>query len=1614
MNRNIRLLSVLMALFVAIGNAWADDITPEQALQIALRFTESNPQTRARAKAQAKVPSAQPRLAHAVKSKSSQKDNVYVINLGENQGFVIVAGDDGADNEVLGYCENGTFEFDKAPIQMKELLDNYSQGVDKLREASQPKATSKTHADNTPSFMGTVVVGPLLTTAWNQWAPYNNLCPDGCPSGCVPTAVAQVLNYWKWPKQTIGNVQDEDFSGHTYDWDNMLDIYGDYFTPAQGEAVAKLMADIGKTMHTRYTPEGSSTHFNSLPLVSNFNFAPEIATAFGKTGEDIIGEMKADLDQLHPILYCGYPEQGDAHALVVDGYTSKNYFHFNYGWGGYCDGWYRNGVCYNYCFNCVIIANIHPYDAERITIDNIEYGCFPNGTAEILNYKLEKQRDIDLTIPNTITDNEGNIYKVERIRNNAFTLSYSNFNTVTIGDNIKQIESGAFYNNTIETLILSDKMEVIPDGAFELTKIKNLTIGANVKHIGARAFNHCTLSKVTCKSPAFTTGEYAFGGTTPDCGEWLDHITVLGDQAFAGARSIKSLHFAQLTEIGSRCFDGVSEIEWTFTIPPTVKHVAPDAFVNSGIGRVLADETSPYFANKNYAVLCNKNMTSLVLTSMPSAILDADWFPETMVRMEEGSISERGWSTRDADGKYNYKSVTIPNTVEDITGAFTRCGEKVGTIYCLAIVPPTATDETFNDKMFEYDPDRELHVPVGTETLYRSAPGWRRFRNIIADQDFVTPPPSPARQYYMVLHCSGQDKQDIRIPVADVKNIRVGDYVDGTLPEFVISQNAASDNAYRVDSITWTRGFVMGEAEIFQLSPDNLVAKAQNCTVTLSPTILEEEVELAIRESVSLPSRPEGTLRSLAFDISLSNGQHELEGVAKIVIPFSVKEGNCVQAGYYDEESCEWKPVLAIYDEHRQELTIYTNHFTQFCALEVKELATTYSMITGLDCYETTLSLIEVLNHAKEILTEGKDPDTEAIDKWKDEASFWQSIGIDGGYSVLQGLGFSAEHVDNAVGIVGWLGTAMTFFDLIRASYNDDNLGVAVNSLKVINSVSAAYIGTVVGTQLLSLSMGGLAFVGIALEKFGTKMQERKKDYIRGVYRLYYSEKGNEIAGKKVCLSTTDWRKKLYPLFKRPDMNMDRLNLLIEAYVRQYTEAFWREDNDVYTWLMGAYTEMKKPWDFTSFLNVRESEQKEISEEFFAELMNGQMVSVIQAIKNDLEYEQWEEYQKYMGQFAAFMNSKIGIDITDSSCKEGEASEYDGWTIRFTEVPNGIEDKHRLVTTINSEGRARMGFYTLHSFITNKIKRQLTLVDPYGEEQRTFDFDIPGADVKTIIKIDLATMGQEVESIDRLHILHKPDYDDVFTPYHVVEWTTNYTYNRPIDYLHPDGTISTETQGKDKGEFEFYIPFGDLQGNYVDDYQIVRFQTEVERFFNNHEDFEIDNLGNYCIGGDIKGKFEHGERNAKGKFTIKTSYSFMGKTPEQFIYDWNNKESNPERFLNNIQSGTIVHNIECEYTITRNERTNEYQIVYEGNGTYDLTGQGITHVNAYGGVIDPSKEYVTLLEIRNLTMDNVTIGPLRFPTGKDSHNKYITSDHGTGTVTLSYTKKFKKETNKQE
>ena len=1558
----------------------AADITPEEALDIANSFVQHDQTAQKAIRKAPKGTKIAPSIAHRMPSRvATNKDNVYIVNLGNDQGFVVVSGEDGAVSDILGYCDHGSFSYEDAPVQFLDLLNEYSAGIDSLRKdpsLANPRPRRIGVTDDwgsLPSFLGDVVVAPLITAKWNQIAPYNMFTPDQCYTGCVPTAVAQVMRYWKWPKQTKGQVivgyADgayiyEDFSGRTYDWDAMIDDYEHGYLYAQAEAVARLMADVGKAMGTSYCqPNGSPTQWDTDALVHNFSYEPDIEIVTGNNIADVRETFKIELNEGRPVLFAGDPidPEADGHALICDGYTSNNYFHFNYGWGGHTDGFYRLSAVPIYCTDVVLWANVRPYDAQEKEIGVFKYGLQEDGTADILDYLgggMNVQNGA-LTIPDSVTDTiSGKTYAVTHIRKLAF-YDKGHFDKITIGNNIEAIAPFTFIQSTIDSVILSDKMEEVPTQAFQLTNAKYLYIGQNIKRIGKQAFYLCPLTRgIVCASRQVELDTESFAHTKPVHGDWEEGIVKINKKAFYGATLSADTYFRNLEVLGdSATFGG----RWGggspfFRFGPKVREIAVTAldglYSGSGVPVLIVDSLNPYFSDDFYPIIYNKNKTAVIIAlSNPSA----GW-PETVIKMEPGCIR----------GSIDY---TIPQTIVDMEGAFKDCdGPKYSyaELTCPLLVPPVITDATFSDAIFADESKHVyLQVPPGTEELYAEAPGWRRFGDYIVTmyQEFEPLPPQDLN-YQMVVH---GDSLKTTVELGKVNAIRVSEDEAGEAM-VTMSLNGREDitvKAAVIDSLTFKPGFLYENAEIFEINDSNLTIQAQKCSITFDPTTFDESAQICIRNSVLLPRPSEGVTGGVGIDISMldeqGNAVHELSGVAKITIPFQAPADQAVGAAYYNPQTGEWEPVYLDYNPELGVATILTDHLSFYSLVTFinertkGELFEALREIPALYAWdEGTKMLLKILD--------SDDPKVKATIEFKNEMGLWQSLGLDGFYtgavSISEPLfGFKPEAIDNAVSIMGEIGTAMTILDVVRADLKGDNIGVASGTLKVIMAKTAGAAASWIGTPVMAASMSLVAFIGVALEKFGTTVQEFKADYFRTAYRYYYSMEGyralspdsrynNDVNGNAkphgYYRTAKDWYDYFYPAFVEANMNEQQLNAYIQQSVRVYCDQFWNETADLQTW---AFEEARTQ-GYQSFWDATEALKQQISDEYYADLMDGYLTAVFGALRNKQIVQANNRAVAKINSMAKWMNKKVAFRIVDSSWEEGKVSKFAGRMIGFAAVPDNVADQDAWRKPIGEDGKVPLGWFTTYALVRNMMPFQITLFDEHGVPEKVFDFQLDGVADKTIIDIDLATQGVKADMmpIEGLELDYTPDS--------VLLYTGSYDL---LDQY--DDQLTGE------------LVYMDEKKNLYR--KKVRWCTELDRFFNRHDFITVDSLsGNFTIGDDIAGKLV-GD-SATGTFTINTDYRFFIQTAQQWLDNWNNKKVKYyDKFLK-LLNGSVKHQLTCQYVLKRKwvDDHYEYDITYTGEGIWDLTPRYITYV---GKTIDWSA-VVTEDDAPVLTMDDIGVG----------------------------------------
>lgn len=277
-------------------------------------------------------------------SLSTLGNNSYYVFNNDAGGFVIIAGDD-AVAPVLGYTSTGAFDANNLPEGLKDLLKSYEQQIAALGKNYKAKTTS-TRAEFTGEKL-------LNTAKWNQGAPFNKYTPNNYVTGCVATAGAIVMKHHGYPAKGVGshsytwNGQNLTASfEHDYDWANMPAKYTDGNDEAF-DGVARLMSDLGVAVNMQYANGGSASALEDLVTALKKYFGYSKYARHLKI-EDLgaeawNGRLRAEIDANRPVLYAASDANVGGHSFVIDGYKDES-FRVNWGWGGYCDGFYRVGA----------------------------------------------------------------------------------------------------------------------------------------------------------------------------------------------------------------------------------------------------------------------------------------------------------------------------------------------------------------------------------------------------------------------------------------------------------------------------------------------------------------------------------------------------------------------------------------------------------------------------------------------------------------------------------------------------------------------------------------------------------------------------------------------------------------------------------------------------------------------------------------------------------------------------------------------------------------------------------------------------------------------------------------------------------------------------------------------------------------------------------------------------------------------------------------------------------------------------------------------------------------------------------------------------------------------
>lgn len=342
---------LLFCMFTA--TAHAEKISQQQAKDYALSFFSRQ--------SRSSSPNAMLKLVwegNQKQSRTTETPAFYVFNRGNEEGFVIISGNDNT-RPVLAYSYEGSFDGRDMPDNVKAWMTALEEGVRcQVKQAHTRSSRASKEWNEVTQFSKEI---DLDTPNWNQSSPYNLKCPvvngTHCYPGCANTATAIVMGFHKWPDHGIGTLPKYTTGsyslsipalplGEKYIWDIMPYINNnpeDFQNAESVNAVATLMYHVAVLGKADFSISGTGSYLGTIrdALPVYMKYSPKIKYLQRKNYTDEVWNQKIrdEIDANRPVVYEGFDDYS-GHAFVIDGYNDAGYFNVNWGWGGLYNGFY--------------------------------------------------------------------------------------------------------------------------------------------------------------------------------------------------------------------------------------------------------------------------------------------------------------------------------------------------------------------------------------------------------------------------------------------------------------------------------------------------------------------------------------------------------------------------------------------------------------------------------------------------------------------------------------------------------------------------------------------------------------------------------------------------------------------------------------------------------------------------------------------------------------------------------------------------------------------------------------------------------------------------------------------------------------------------------------------------------------------------------------------------------------------------------------------------------------------------------------------------------------------------------------------------------------------------
>ena len=511
--KKISFLSALLALSTV---AFAAPVGRQQAQQKAVAFLEKQNKS-------AQLSSSAPFRAKSA-ALTVEQSPYYIFNTEGNKGFIIVSGDDRTE-EILGYSDAGSFDPENIPDGLQALLDAYEQEINELgdMEVFEDVAAKSRKAMARPRQS----VEPFNKRTWSQGSPHNGQLPtlsgSHCSAGCVGVAMAEAIGCFSYPSSVkaissytcASGVKASALAAATINWKNICDNYIDVTTTStQKNEVAKLFRYVTQSITTNYKSSSSTSNPSRIPaaLKTYFNFestAKQI-NATDYSFDDFIDILYNEVAEHRPVIVSGFSlatlaNASAGHSYIMDGYDKDDLFHFDWGWGGSCRGYYR-------------LSALSPFQnvRNRAYMKSLSavVGIQPKGYGGTVHQSEIEEQDRSLTLTSvsvptstsavssvTVSVGMQNQNAVANNYDHAVALYDSNYGFVKI---LKSYAGAAFATAASKTSTYSVSFADVANGTYYLVPVSRVSNYATWHTDRCLSTNSCIKAVVTSKKAVCT------------------------------------------------------------------------------------------------------------------------------------------------------------------------------------------------------------------------------------------------------------------------------------------------------------------------------------------------------------------------------------------------------------------------------------------------------------------------------------------------------------------------------------------------------------------------------------------------------------------------------------------------------------------------------------------------------------------------------------------------------------------------------------------------------------------------------------------------------------------------------------------------------------------------------------------------------------------------------------------------------------------------------------------------------------------------------------------------------------------------------------------------------